>query len=161
MSAFSTVADLGMRGTGRSTMIRKAAAAGGGKNAEEQQMTTTIEETKSYDRDDEYTIRNGKAHNQIEVVDDQVILMSAKKVADPNTLLKEFREEMSSEEARKGKKKNRSEVIQLPDPFGLTTHRKIDVADASTPVKFLMLYENHLLAIAARHIYVYDKESGA
>ena len=53
------------------------------------------EETQSqYDRDDEYTIRKGKATNQIEVVDDQVILMSAKKIADPTTLLKEFREEM-------------------------------------------------------------------
>jgi hypothetical protein len=153
----ASLGDLGMRSSGRLSIIRKAA--GGSKNAEEQ-MTT--EETQSqYDRDDEYTIRKGKAHNQIEVVDDQVILMSAKKIADPTTLFKEFREEMSSEEARKGKKKNRSGVVQLPDPFGLANHRKIDVADASTPVKFLMLYENHLLAIAARHIYVYDKDSGA
>ena len=86
----TSLGDLGIRRSGSSSLFRKTE--GGIKNAEKQIIT---EEAQSqYDRDDEYTIRRGKTHNQIEVVDDQVILMSAKKIADPTTLLKEFREEM-------------------------------------------------------------------
>jgi hypothetical protein len=55
--------------------------------------------------------------------------MSSKKVADPVTFMKEFNKEIN-EEAKKGKKKNIREVVSLPDPFGLASHRKIAVTDA-------------------------------
>ena len=63
----------------------------------------------------------------------------------------------SGSEDGKNKKKRESGELDLPDPFGILTHKKLPVHDASSAIKFLMIYENFLLAIAARHIYAYDR----
>ncbi len=63
----------------------------------------------------------------------------------------------SGSEEGKNRKKRESGEIDLPDPFGLLSYKKLPVHDATSAIKFLMIYENYLLAIAARHIYAYDR----
>jgi hypothetical protein len=42
------------------------------------------------------------------------------------------------------------------DPFGKVSKRKFSIPDAPTPIKFIYHYNDYLIAIAAKHIYVID-----
>jgi hypothetical protein len=65
-------------------------------------------------------------------------------------LVRELKDEKGSDDGKKNKKKPKIEkTVQLNDPFGLVTHKKIAIKDAENAVNFLMIYEEYLIAIAS------------
>lgn len=66
---------------------------------------------------------------------------------------------MEEKKSRQNKFKNRKSSdtqIQLSDPFGFVSKRHFVLSDAQTPIKFLYHLNEYLIAIAAKHIYVFD-----
>ena len=67
-----------------------------------------------------------------------------------------------NKKAKQNKLKNRKSsdtLIQLSDPFGFVSKRNFVLPDAQTPIKFLYHHNDYLIAIAAKHIYVFDATS--
>jgi hypothetical protein len=78
---------------------------------------------------------------------------NSKAIVKKNAKLEEIKK------AKQNKLKNRKSsdtLIQLSDPFGFVSKRHFALPDAQTPIKFLYHHNDYLIAIAAKHIYVFD-----